>query len=115
MGKPRVSVSLPGPVSAGTRTHIPTGTYLLGLPSGPTGNSTGSGKPAVFGPRVARVRVRCPDLATRALPRTLTAGWRVSTGLQGTPSGRIFSTILQPFAHLMAVEPDFDSMKIMWT
>ena len=58
------------------------------------GNSMGSGEPAVFGPWVARVRVRCPDLATRALPRTLTVGWRVSTGLQGTPSGKIFSTIL---------------------
>ena len=68
--------------------HLVTTTFVQ------LGNSTGSGKPTVFGLRVAQVRVRCLDLATRALPRTLTAGWRVSTGLQGTPSGKIFSTIL---------------------
>ena len=66
----------------------------IGLARWQLGNSTGSGKPAVFGLWVARVQVQCPDLATRALPRTLTAGWQVSTGLQGTLSGKIFSTIL---------------------
>ena len=42
------------------------------------------GLPMVFGPWVARVQVWCLDLATHALPHTLTMGGQILTGLQET-------------------------------